>query len=208
MVLLKTHAFYVKGDDSFGESPSGVACFASTDIYPCNVPRREESDIVDAAEKPRFMKCCWIDAAVSVYLAHGFTQVSVRFGRKWVTRKDCQRKSEWTEKQDRSRAMKIPRVTTAAKISRPNRFRPTSEKKVTKIAKRNLCIDFKFVKGFHSRNGFYMHISRYILYSYNIFRALINKGFNLHSSFQSIKAVTTQIKGYLQANDRCTTMCM
>lgn len=80
MVLLKIHACYVK---VLLENSVGRSVLRQHGYLPCNVPHREESDIVDAAEKPRFMKCCWIDAAVSVYLAHGFTQVSVHFRRKW-----------------------------------------------------------------------------------------------------------------------------
>lgn len=50
--------------------------------------------------------------------------------------------------------------------------------------------------------GFACYMLWYILYSCNVFEALIYKGLNLHDSFQSIKAATTQIKSYLPANDR------
>lgn len=73
-----THVYYVKVT-ILSENFVGKVCTASTDIYYVTWPRREESDIVDAAEKSLFMKYCWIDGAVSMYLAHDprqFTQVS------------------------------------------------------------------------------------------------------------------------------------
>jgi len=50
-----TYVYYVKVT-ILSENFVGKVCAASTDIYYVTWPRREESDIVDAAGKPLFMK--------------------------------------------------------------------------------------------------------------------------------------------------------
>jgi len=56
--IIKDARVLRQSDDSFGEFHRGGSVLRQHGYLPCNVPHREESDIVDAAEKPRFMKCC------------------------------------------------------------------------------------------------------------------------------------------------------